>query len=80
MQGYSDHLFDLQVLATQAGHWAGYYSRSKKPKPLKTILDSMIKTKEKSDKNSKGAVARPEVDVDAFLAQERAFKEKLEGR
>ena len=74
IQGYSDHMFDMQLLGIQQGYWAGYYSNSKKPKPLKYILDKMARAH-----NKQGAEIL-DVDVDAFLQMERDFKQKLKQR
>ena len=71
IQGYSDHMFDLQLVAVHQGYWAGYYNRAKKPKSLETILNKMFKGKEKKDnKNSKQKKVE-DVDVEAFLAREQ---------
>lgn len=70
IKGYSDHMFDLQLIAVHQGYWSGYYSRAKKPKSLETILKKLFKAKEKSeDKNHKKKVE--DVDVESFLAKER---------
>lgn len=73
--GYSDRLFDLQLLAVHGGFWSGYYSNSKKPKPLGTILKKLLK--ERNPKSQHSAHADT-VDVEAFLAQEKRFKERME--
>jgi hypothetical protein len=76
IQGYSDHIFDLQLVCTQAGYWAGYYSRAKKPKSIKQIVSTMLRGKEAEERKhskSKNAV-KPEVDVEAFLEMERQFQ------
>lgn len=72
VHGCSDRLFDQQVLAVQVGFWAGYYVKSKHPKSLKNIVDSMIAKKDKRAK-----VSAPDVDVEAFLAAEERFKSRL---
>lgn len=71
LRGYSDMLFDRQILGVQQGYWAGYYGRAKKPKSVKSILQKLMKIhKEKPvTKNTE----KPEVDVDAFLAMEQQF-------
>ena len=73
--GYSDHLFDQQILAVQAGYWAGYYSKAKRPKNIKSILTSMLRKRTQAEK--KVRTPAPEVDVEAFLAMEQKFKERM---
>lgn len=75
IQGYADHVFDMQLLGVQSGYWAGYYSRAKKPKPIKSIIQNMLREKNRDTKHTKG-VRAPEVDVAGFLAMEQKFKEK----
>ena len=72
--GYEDHLFDLQLLAVHGGFWSGYYSNSKKPKPLGTILKKLIREKDPAKHKSPHADT---VDVEAFLERERRFKERM---
>ena len=67
IQGYSDHIFDLQLVAVHQGYWSGYYNRAKKPKNLETILKKLFKAKEKDNKHKKAE----DVDVDTFLAREQ---------
>ena len=76
IKGYSNRLFDLQIISVQTGYWAGYFTRAKKPKSLKSILNSMVKAKSKEDKSSDKSIKAPEVDVDAFLAMEQRFQER----
>lgn len=47
VKGYSDHMFDLQLIAVHQGYWSGYYNRAKKPKSLETILSKMFRAREK---------------------------------
>lgn len=75
VDGYSDHLFDQQVIAVQTGYWAGYYSKAKHPKNIKTILTTMLRKRQNAEKKVK--TPAPEVDVEAFLAMEQRFKEKM---
>lgn len=75
VDGYSDHLFDQQIIAVQAGYWAGYYSKAKHPKNIKTILTTMLRKRQGAEK--KVRTPAPEVDVEAFLAMEQKFKEKM---
>ena len=73
--GYADHLFDMQALAVQSGYWAGYYGNAKHPKNPKDILAMMSQKRARQSGKSPGAV--PDVDVEAFLATERRFKERM---
>lgn len=73
--GYSDRLFDQQILAVQAGYWAGYYSKAKRPKNIKNILTSMLRKRAQSEQKIK--TPAPDVDVEAFLAMEQKFKERM---
>lgn len=70
INGYSDHLFDLQILGVQQGYWAGYYTRSKKPKPFKTIIEKMFTSRKKQETTN---IVKPEVDVEAFQEMEAQF-------
>ena len=75
ISGYSDRLLDMQILGVQQGYWAGYYSRAKKPKSVKSIIRTLLQTKsEKQTKNY--SVEKPDVNVDAFLNMENQFKER----
>lgn len=72
VQGYQEHLFDLQCLAVHQGYWAGYY-RSRKPKSAKTILNRMVREHEKAVKKASGKskyIPKPEVDLDRFMQLE----------
>lgn len=71
VKGYSDHIFDLQLVAVHQGYWSGYYSRSKKPKNLDTILKKLFKAKEKGDNRHSKQKKVEDVDVESFLAKER---------
>lgn len=70
IKGYSDHIFDLQLVAVHQGYWAGYYSRAKKPKNIETILKKLFKAKEKGEDKPKQKKVE-DVDVEKFLAMER---------
>lgn len=72
VKGYTDHIFDMQLVGVQQGYWAGYYSSAKKPKPLKTIIDKLFKAHVRGVQHSQ-ATEKPDVDVDAFLAMEAQF-------
>ena len=71
IQGYSDHIFDLQLIAVHQGYWSGYYSRAKKPKGLESILKKMFKAKEKREDKPYKQKKVDDVDVEKFLAMER---------
>ena len=71
-RGYSARMFDTQILGVQQGYWAGYYSRTKKPKSVKSIVDKMVREKSRSTKQEK-----PDVDVEAFLKMEEQFNKRL---
>ncbi len=75
VDGYSNRLLDMQLLSLQSGYWSGYYSRAKKPKTLKLIAETLMR-KMGTSNNSKPKHAA-EVDVDAFLEQERIFAERM---
>lgn len=77
IKGYSDHVFDLQLLAVHQGYWAGYYGRSKKPKNLETILKKMFKAKEKGENKNFKQKKVEDVDVEGFLAMERLRLSKM---
>lgn len=73
VEGYQEHLFDLQCLAVHQGHWAGYF-QSKKPKPASSILEKMERDHRRELKRAKSkgkSVAKPEVNVDQFLQREQ---------
>ena len=72
VNGYTARLFDQQLLAVDIGFWAGYYVNAKRPKKVKDIMQSMIDAKYKD----KRAGTVPDVDVEAFLEQERLFKKR----
>ena len=71
-RGYSARMFDTQILGVQQGYWAGYYSRTKKPKSVKSVVDKMVREKSRSTKPEK-----PDVDVEAFLKMEEQFNKRL---
>lgn len=77
IQGYSDHMFDLQLLAVHQGYWSGYYGRTKKPKNLASILKKMFKAKEKSEDVPHKQKKAEDVDVEKFLERERLRLSKM---
>ena len=77
VKGYSDHIFDLQLVSVHQGYWSGYYSRSKKPKNLDTILKKLFKAREKGDDKPHKQKKFTDVDVDAFLAKEQLRLSKI---
>jgi hypothetical protein len=56
-----------------AGYWAGYYSSTKKPKPLNAVLEQMSRefTKKQNTHTQSSATEKPDVDVDLFLQREQ---------
>ena len=70
IRGYTDHIFDLQLVAIHQGYWAGYYGRARKPKGLDIILKKMLKSKSK-DTQKKSQSKVTEVDVETFLQREQ---------
>lgn len=77
IQGYEDQLFDQQIVAVHTGYWSAYF-QTKHPKPLSRVVEELIRGHEKSQHAGVNK-PRPEVDVESFLAQERAFEERLRG-
>jgi len=77
IRGYEDHLFDLECLAVHTGYWAGYYSNTKRPKTLKSVLEILYKNhlQSKNRKQASTKVDKPEVDVDQFLKREARFNQ-----
>lgn len=71
-RGYAARMFDMQILGVQQGYWAGYYTRNRKPKSLKSIVDKMVRERGRSAKQEK-----PDVDVEAFLKMEEQFNKRL---
>lgn len=71
VKGYTDHIFDLQLVAVHQGYWSGYYNRAKKPKGLDAILKKMFKAKEKDENKHHKQKQFDDVDVESFLAKER---------
>ena len=83
IRGYEDHLFDLECLTVHAGHWAGYYYNSKRPKSLSVIIKDLCskyaQSKSKSV-NKSAVVEKPDVDVDEFLRREERFNKCRKSR
>ena len=77
VKGYSDHIFDLQLIAVHQGYWSGYYNRAKKPKSLESILKKLFKAKEKSQNKYYKQKKVEDVDVEGFLAMERLRLSKI---
>lgn len=71
VKGYSDHMFDLQLIAVHQGYWSGYYSRAKKPKSLESILKKLFNAKKKGEDGHYKQKKVEDVDVESFLAKER---------
>ena len=75
VDGFSDRLFEYQVLAVHVGFWSGYYSNASHPRSLDSVVTSM---RNKHKANGQGQVHSEDVDVEAFLAMERRFQEQLQ--
>lgn len=73
IDGYGEHLNDLQIIGVVQGFYAGYYGRAKKPKPLKQVISKLLHPKKSKDDDTPA----PDVDVEAFLEMDRRFKERL---
>ena len=71
IQGYSDRMFDMQVLAVHQGYWSGYYNKVKKPKSMNTILQKMLRARDKVRNTNSAQPHTDEVDVATFLERER---------
>ena len=71
IEGYGEHMFDYQLLAAHVGYWSGYF-QSKRPKPLETVLDKLIKAHKNPQQKHVS-----EVDVEAFLKQQEEFNRRL---
>lgn len=68
VEGYEDRVFDQQLLEVHGGFWSGYYMGAKRPKPLKTIIEKMVKQKNKPVTKHADAV-----DVEAYKSMEEQF-------
>ena len=77
IKGYSDHIFDLQLVAVHQGYWSGYYNRAKKPKSLESILKKLFRAKEKGGDTPYKQKKVEDVDVEGFLAKERMRLSKM---
>lgn len=66
VEGYEDHLIDLEGIAAQTGFWAAYY-RSKRPKKLDSVLQKIASAKGRSKIFSQHVT---DVDVETFKARE----------
>lgn len=75
VDGYSDRLFDAQILGVHQGYWAGYYSRVKRPKQLKDIIKTLFKN-HKTIESKKPGILYPDIDVEAFMETERQFNQR----
>ena len=77
LQGYAEHLFNLQLISVQQGYWAGYFTRAKRAKPLKNIIEDLVRVHTK--KAPLQPKDKPDVDVEAFLRAEQEFQKRLRG-
>lgn len=66
----------MQLLQVHAGYWSGYYTNSRHAKSIKDVTNKMVREKEKATSKYKQKHA-DEVDVEAFLAREQSFLERL---
>lgn len=70
IEGYQEHLFDMQCIAVHQGYWAGYF-QSKKPKSANYILERLNREHKKERRKASGKkLTKPEVDVEKFLQRE----------
>ena len=69
-------MLDYDMLAAKSGFWSGYYSMSKKPKPLNVILEQLYKQYKGIEVQKKRKHA-DDVDVEAFLQREAEFQARL---
>lgn len=75
VDGYTDHMFDEQLMTVHTGFWAGYYSNSKHPRSVKEIMTSLQRKRDRARKTGQHVDT---VDVDAFLAMEEKFKAHMQ--
>ena len=75
-KGYTDYLFDLQLLSVQQGYWAGYYTKARKPKSLKSIIEKMVRDKNSHKKEYAISTSKPDVDVNKFQEMEAQFHKR----
>lgn len=63
IDGYQERLFDLQCIAVHQGYWAGYY-QSRKPKPVNSVLNRMLREHEKYIRKNGSKIEKPKPEVD----------------
>ena len=68
IEGYSNHLQDLQFLGIQ-GFWVGYYNNSKRANKPDKIINDILRKKNKEHSD--------DVDVEQFLQMEESFNRRL---
>lgn len=75
-------MFDVKCLTVYAGFWSGYYSNSKHPKTLGSVLNKLYDEHQKAKKAKVKSLnkIRPEVNVEQFQERERKFKAKVKER
>lgn len=81
VEGYQDHMFDMMCLSVYNGFWAGYYMNSKRAAKPGDVLQKMEKRRLAQKSKTVGTIVskpKAEVDVEAFLEQERSFNERRE--
>lgn len=71
IEGYEDKLFDIQLTAVHSGFWSGYYTNSRHPKPVKHMIETLIRARNKSPQQH-----ADEVDVEEFQRREAAFLQR----
>lgn len=69
IQGYTDHLFDLETVGIKTGFWAGYYFKVKRPRSYVRVIKELIRKRNTGKSRSN----KPNVDVDAFKSMEDKF-------
>lgn len=69
--GYSDRLIDLEVSAIVGGYYGAYYSNSKHPKKLNSVIQKIMQGHQKKQNQARGKKKRADdPDVEQFLRRE----------
>lgn len=71
IKGYKQVTKDQEVLAVMSGYYAAYFSKSKHPKSLQKVIDSIYAPKRQQQHMNT-------IDVEAFLKREKAFTEEYD--
>ena len=71
LEGYYDHIVDLRTVAVEQGYYSAYYSNTKRPKPVNTVIENMRKQskKQSTDKQKAG-----DPNIEAFQCLDETFK------